>query len=291
MHTCAKQESWFNKWRIDVAFSSSCTSRRHSGVVARHPSGWGTSLLEGIFPLNEPIRARLFLLAPRPKSRRHHINKGRAWFEARVKQNRSILHPTMVVSIAMWASDAVQKPWDLESLDVATPGQPWFPDHAILVRIFERVCTGYAYDSAFSSWFWRLQYQHSLLCLDVSDKLPPLSLVLCFDHSWSFFEKSRFFRISIREAVCGNQTPFFFYPTNLNWQLDQTKKKHSAAPPGIELGSSDCRSDALTTELRSHDRNCVRIFVFHQTVSSVSLRGDPSVWAYKHVENNETRWI
>ena len=26
---------------------------------------------------------RLFLLAPRPKSRRHHINKGWAWFEAR----------------------------------------------------------------------------------------------------------------------------------------------------------------------------------------------------------------
>ena len=26
------------------------------------------------------------------------------------------------------------------------------------------------------------------------------------------------------------------------------RKKHSAAPPGIELGSSDCRSDALTTE-------------------------------------------
>ena len=25
---------------------------------------------------------RLFLLAPRPKSRRHHINKGWAWFEA-----------------------------------------------------------------------------------------------------------------------------------------------------------------------------------------------------------------
>ena len=65
-----------------MAFSSRCTSRRHSGVVARHPSGGGTSLLEGIFPMNEPIRARLFLLAPRPKSRRHHINKGWAWFEA-----------------------------------------------------------------------------------------------------------------------------------------------------------------------------------------------------------------
>ena len=29
--------------------------------------GWGNFLLEGIFPLNEPIRVRLFLLAPRPK--------------------------------------------------------------------------------------------------------------------------------------------------------------------------------------------------------------------------------
>ena len=26
---------------------------------------------------------RLFLLAPRPKSHRHHINKGWAWFEAK----------------------------------------------------------------------------------------------------------------------------------------------------------------------------------------------------------------
>ena len=65
------------------------------------------------------------------------------------------------------------------------------------------------------------------------------------------------------------------------------KKKHSAAPPGIEPGSSDCWSDALTTELRSHDRNCVQIFVFHQTVSSFSLRGDPHVRAYKHVETDE----
>ena len=68
--------------RIDVALSFRVTSRRHS-VVARHPLGRGSSLFEGIFPLNEPIRARLFLLAPRPKSRRHHINKGWAWFEAR----------------------------------------------------------------------------------------------------------------------------------------------------------------------------------------------------------------
>ena len=47
------------------------------------PLVWGSSLFEGLFPLNEPIRARLFLLAPRPKSRRHHINKGWAWFEAK----------------------------------------------------------------------------------------------------------------------------------------------------------------------------------------------------------------
>ena len=82
--------------RIDVAFSSRCTSSRHSGVVARHPSGWGTSLLEGIFPLNEPIRARLFLLAPRPKSRRHHINKGWAWFEASIYYATIPLHITLV---------------------------------------------------------------------------------------------------------------------------------------------------------------------------------------------------
>ena len=67
--------------RIDVAFSFRGTSRRHSGV-ARHPLGRGSSLFKGILPLNKPIRARLFLLAPRPKSRRHHINKGWAWFEA-----------------------------------------------------------------------------------------------------------------------------------------------------------------------------------------------------------------
>ena len=59
----------------------------------------------------------------------------------------------------------------------------------------------------------------------------------------------------------------FFYPTNVNWQLDQTKKN---------------------TELRSHDRNCVRIFVFHQAVSSFSLQGDPhDVRTYTHTETNE----
>ena len=37
-----------------------------SGVVVHHPSGWGTSLLEGIFPLNERIRARYFYWPPGP---------------------------------------------------------------------------------------------------------------------------------------------------------------------------------------------------------------------------------
>ena len=85
----------------------------------------------------------------------------------------------------------------------------------------------------------------------------------------------------------------FFYPTNVNWQLDQMKKKkHSAAPPGMERWSSNWRSDALTPEVRSHGRNCVWIFVFHQAVSSFSLRGDPHVRVYKHVETNDkTRWI
>ena len=70
----------------------------------------------------------------------------------------------------------------------------------------------------------------------------------------------------------------FFYPTNVNWQLDQTKKKHSAAPPEIEPGSFDCRSDALTTELRSHDRNCMWIFVFHLVLASCYHRGFKSSW-------------
>ena len=65
------------------------------------------------------------------------------------------------------------------------------------------------------------------------------------------------------------------------------REKHNAAPLGIEPGSSDCRSDTLTTVLRNHDTNCVQIFVFHQAVSSFSQRGDPNVGAYKHEETNE----
>ena len=33
---------------------------------------------------------RLFLLAPRPKSRRHNVNKGWAWFEAKVSYLTSV---------------------------------------------------------------------------------------------------------------------------------------------------------------------------------------------------------
>ena len=90
-----------------------------------------------------------------------------------------------------------------------------------------------------------------------------------------------------------DQTPFFFSIRQMWANSWIRRKKHSAAPPGIEPGSSDCRSDALTTELRSHDRNCVWIFFFFlsftKTVSSFSLRGDPHARAYKykHGETNE----
>ena len=40
-----------------------------------------------------------------------------------------------------------------------------------------------------------------------------------------------------------NQTHSFFSDKDKNWQLDQTKKKHNAVSPGVEPGSSDCRSD------------------------------------------------
>ena len=69
-----------------------------------------------------------------------------------------------------------------------------------------------------------------------------------------------------------NQTPcFFFYMTNVNFQLDQTKENHSAAPPGIEPGSSECRQDGLTTDVRSDHWNCVQIFVFDQARVFVHL--------------------
>ena len=79
------------------------------------------------------------------------------------------------------------------------------------------------------------------------------------------------------------QTPFFFLSDKCQLTAGSDEKNTAQPSPGIEPGSSDCRSDALTTELRSHDRNCVRIFfVFHQAVSSFSLRGDPHVRACKH---------
>ena len=62
--TCAKQESWFNKWRIDVAFSSGCTSRRHFGVVARHPSGGGTSPSWRDFPFELTNRSTFIFTGP-----------------------------------------------------------------------------------------------------------------------------------------------------------------------------------------------------------------------------------
>ena len=70
-------------------------------------------------------------------------------------------------------------------------------------------------------------------------------------------------------TIPSHQTPFFFLSDKCELTAGSDGKKNTVQPHrGIELGSSDCRSDALTTELRNHDRNCVRIFVFHQTVSS-----------------------
>ena len=59
-------------------------------------------------------------------------------------------------------------------------------------------------------------------------------------------------------TIPSNQTPFFFLSDKCELTAG-SDDKNNAAPLGIEPGSSDCRSDALTTELRSHDRNCVRI--------------------------------
>ena len=75
-----------------------------------------------------------------------------------------------------------------------------------------------------------------------------------------------------------------------NWQLDQTKK-HSTALPGFEPGSPELWSDALTTELRSHDRNCVRILAFHQAVSSFSTMRWPGLPEYTSTRPTKTRWI
>ena len=82
--TCAKQELWFNKWRIDVAFSSRFTSRRHSGVVARHPSGGGLPFLKG-FSLWTNQSKRVYFYWRRPPGPNPVVTmskKAWAWFEA-----------------------------------------------------------------------------------------------------------------------------------------------------------------------------------------------------------------
>ena len=114
-----------------------------------------------------------------------------------------------------------------------------------------------------------------------------------------------------------------FYLTNVNWQLDQ-KKKHREPLQRIGLQIAGCiwansfllsiwqmwtdswiRSKTQRTpaedrtsvfrlpvgrsnhELRSHDWNWVRIFVFHETARSFFLWGDPHVRAFKQVKTNE----
>ena len=87
-------------------------------------------------------------------------------------------------------------------------------------------------------------------------------------------------------TLFSNQTPFFFLSDKCELTAGQTKKKHSAAPPGVEPGSSDCRTGALTTELRSHNNDSERIspssqFFFRYEMTRMHVR------AYKHVETNE----
>ena len=64
--TCEKQESWFNKCRIDVAFSSGCTSRRHFGVVACHPSGGELPFLKGFSLWTDQSERVYFYWPPGP---------------------------------------------------------------------------------------------------------------------------------------------------------------------------------------------------------------------------------
>ena len=53
-------------------------------------------------------------------------------------------------------------------------------------------------------------------------------------------------------SIPSNQTHSFSSLTKIRTDNWIRRKRKSAVPPGIERGSSDCRSDALTTELRSH---------------------------------------
>ena len=100
-------------------------------------------------------------------------------------------------------------------------------------------------------------------------------------------------------AIPSNQTPSLFSPAKLktdSWirPKKKKKKKHIAAPTVIKPGSSGCWSDALTTELRSCDRNCVWFFLsFTELLVLFSLRSGQDVRAYKHTETNENsmNWI
>ena len=69
------------------------------------------------------------------------------------------------------------------------------------------------------------------------------------------------------------------------------RKKNTTQPVGdrtqvfrLPVGRSNHWATKPRQELRAN-------FCLSPTVSFLSLRGDPSVRAYKHVETNETRWI
>ena len=98
-----------------------------------------------------------------------------------------------------------------------------------------------------------------------------------------------------------NQTISFSSPTKVwtdSW-IRRRQKKHSAAPPGIEPGSSDCRSDALTTEYPGSERSpaglrCVKNVSSDPAVSSHLSRrrkGKSLIWWNGPDRNEFSIWI
>ena len=126
-----------------------------------------------------------------------------------------------------------------------------------------------------------MQESYAAICLISTRKVPRHGL----DFRDTASLKSQWKIVPVG-TIPSKQTPFFFLSDKCELTAGSDEKTQWI-PPGIEPGSSDCRLDALTTELRSHDWNWVQFFVFHQTVSSFFLLDDPHVRAYKQVKTNE----